>query len=289
MELDRGVLFVATGAGYRALARRAAEFVARVSPGLPIDLWTDEATEPGVFSSVRVIADPWFRSRIDAMAETRFERTLHLDADVLAVADIADIFEVLDRFDIALAHDQARNGPAANAVWRRPLPNAFPQFNGGVIAYRRTPEVLAFLRLWSATMRETGLKKDQPALRELLWESNLRIATLPPEYNLMDLTSVRHWDRFRTAPRLIHHYRFHKHFTGRRREVASIPDLLGPMAAARLPMILAADRPLAAREGREARQPRLADRAWATVQGLARVPRWLLSRLAFLLGARPRR
>lgn len=105
----------------------------------------------------------------------------------------------------------------------------------------------------------------------------------------MDLTSVRHWDRFRTAPRLIHHYRFHKHFTGRRREVASIPDLLGPMAAARLPMILAADRPLAAREGREARQPRLADRAWATVQGLARVPRWLLSRLAFLLGARPRR
>ena len=81
----------------------------------------------------------WFRSRIDAMARTRFERTLHLDADVLAVADLRDVFEVLDRFDIALAHDQRRNSPAANATWRRPLPNAFPQFNGGVIAYRRTP------------------------------------------------------------------------------------------------------------------------------------------------------
>ena len=126
--------------------RRAAESVARVSPGLPIDLATDEPVEPGVFAAVTVLDDPWFRSRIDAMAATRFERTLHLDADVLAVADLRDVFEVLDRFDVALAHDQARNSPAANAVWRRPLPAAFPQFNGGVIAYRRTPEVLDFLR-----------------------------------------------------------------------------------------------------------------------------------------------
>ena len=140
-----GVLFVATGAGYRQLAARAAASVARVSPGLPIDLATDEPVEPGDFATVTLLDDPWFRSRIDAMAATRFERTLHLDADVLAVADLRDVFEVLDRFDIALAHDQARNSPAANAVWRRPLPAAFPQFNGGVIAYRRTPEVLGFL------------------------------------------------------------------------------------------------------------------------------------------------
>ena len=239
-----GVLFVATGAGYRQLAARAAASVARVSPGLPIDLATDEPVEPGDFATVTLLDDPWFRSRIDAMAATRFERTLHLDADVLAVADLRDVFEVLDRFDIALAHDQARNSPAANAVWRRPLPAAFPQFNGGVIAYRRTPEVLGFLGRWAEAMRAPGMRKDQPSLRELLWESDLRIATLPPEYNLLDLGAVRRWDRFRPAPRLIHHYRFHKHFTGRRREVASVEDLLGPMTAARLPMMLAADRGL---------------------------------------------
>ena len=166
-----GVLFVATGAGYRQLAARAAASVARVSPGLPIDLATDEPVEPGDFATVTLLDDPWFRSRIDAMAATRFERTLHLDADVLAVADLRDVFEVLDRFDIALAHDQARNSPAANAVWRRPLPAAFPQFNGGVIAYRRTPEVLGFLRRWAEAMRAPGMRKDQPSLRELLWES----------------------------------------------------------------------------------------------------------------------
>jgi len=278
-----GVLFVATGAGYRHLAGRAADSIRRASPDLPIDLHTDVAIEPGPFDRVEVIADPWFRSRIDAMGRTRFERTLHLDADVFAVADIRDVFRLLDRFDIALAHDQARNSPAANAVWREALPAAFPQFNGGVIAYRRTPEVLAFLRLWADTLRETGMKKDQPALRELLWLSDLRIATLPPEYNLLDLGAVRRWDRFRPAPRLIHHYRFHKHFTGRRREVATVEDLLGPMTAARLPMILAADRGLAGMAGREPRAPTPAARAAAFARGLAGLPRWAAARIAFAL------
>jgi hypothetical protein len=282
--LRDGVLFVATGAGYRALARRAAESVARASPGLPIDLHTDEAVDPGVFASVTVIDNPWHRSRIDAMAATRFERTLHLDADVLALADLRDAFDVLDRFDVALAHDQARNSPAANAVWRKPLPPAFPQFNGGVIAYRRTPQVLAFLRLWAETLRETGMRKDQPSLRELLWDSDLRIATLPPEYNLLDLGSVRRWDRFRPAPRLVHHYRFHKHFTGRRREVATVEDLLGPMTAARLPMILAADRGLARLAGREPREPTLSDRAAAFAAGLAGLLPWAWARVRFALG-----
>lgn len=278
-----GVLFVATGVGYRGLARRAAESVARVCPGLPIDLHTDEPVEAGVFDQVTVIADPWFRSRIDAMAATRFERTLHLDADVLALADFRDVFTLLDRFDVALAHDQARNSEAAHAGFRRPLPPAFPQFNGGVIAYRRVPAVLDFLGAWAAALRESGMRKDQPALRELLWESELRIATLPPEYNLMDLGAIRRWDRFRPAPRLIHHYRFHKHFTGKRREVASVEDLVGPMTAARLPMMLAADRGLAAMAGRTPRPPTAADRTAAFAAGLAALPGWAARRTGFAL------
>ncbi|HRO11160.1 putative nucleotide-diphospho-sugar transferase [Amaricoccus sp.] len=278
-----GVLFVATGAGYRELAARAAASVARVSPGLPIDLFTDAPFADPAFAEVHLLEKVWFRSRIDAMARTRFERTLHLDADVLAVADLRDVFELLDRFDVALAHDQRRNSPAANAVWRRPLPGAFPQFNGGVIAYRRTPEVLAFLAAWAEALRASGLKRDQPVLRELLWESDLRIATLPPEYNLLDKGAVARWDRFQTAPRLVHHYRFHKHFTGGRREVATLGDLLGPMAAARLPMILAADRPLAALHGAEARMPTLADRAGAFLRGLAGLPGHLARIAAFPL------
>jgi hypothetical protein len=270
--LRDGVLFVATGAGYRALAARAAASVASTSPGLPIDLFTDAPFADAAFAEVHLLENVWFRSRIDAMARTRFERTLHLDADVLAVADLRDVFQVLDRFDIALAHDQRLNSPAANATWRRPLPNAFPQFNGGVIAYRRTPEVMAFLAAWAEALRTSRLKRDQPVLRELLWESDLRIATLPPEYNLLDKSRITRWERFQTAPRLVHHYRFHKHFTAARREVATLSDLVGPMAAARLPMILAADCPLAALHGTLPRAPTWRDRTAALLRGLAALP-----------------
>jgi Nucleotide-diphospho-sugar transferase len=270
--LRDGVLFVATGAGYRTLAARAAASVAGVCPGLAIDLFTDAPFEAPAFAHVHLLEEVWFRSRIDAMTRTRFERTLHLDADVLALADLRDVFDVLDRFDIALAHDQRRNSPAANAVWRRELPNAFPQFNGGVIAYRNSPEVLAFLAAWTDALRTSGLKRDQPVLRELLWESDLRIATLPPEYNLLDKGEIARWDRFQTAPRLLHHYRFHKHFTGRRREVATLADLVGPMAAARLPLILAADRPLARLHGTEPRLPTVGERLAAFARGVAGLP-----------------
>jgi hypothetical protein len=251
---SEGVLFVATGEGYRGLARRAAESVRRHCPGLAIDLFTDAPEASGAFDRVVVLDEVWFRSRIDAMARTRFERTLHLDADLLVIADIRDVFEVLERFDVALAHDQARNSRSANTFWRRELPNAFPQFNGGVIAYRRTEPVLGFLRDWAEAMRASGLARDQPVLRELLWLSELRIATLPPEYNLLDYREVAAWGRLHTAPRILHHYKLHKHFTGRRMEVTSVTDLVGPRVAARLPVLIDGDIPLARMAGRSPRK-----------------------------------
>lgn len=276
---SQGVLFAATGAGYRGLARRAAESVKRHAPDLAVDLFTDEPVEAGVFDRVVTLDNPWFRSRIDAMARTRFERTLHLDADVLAVADVRDVFDVLDRFDVALAHDQLRNSPSATTFWRRPLPNAFPQFNGGVIAYRRAPPVLAFLREWAEVMRTSGLKRDQPALRELLWLSDLRIATLPEEYNLLDFREIASWSAGKAAPRILHHYDLHKHFTGRRREIADVSDLVGPMIAARLPLLIEADASLARLAGRAPRKPSRLDWVRAWLAGAAGAPRHFTRRV----------
>ena len=42
------------------------------------------------------------------MAETRFERTLFLDADTRVMAPLGDLFDVLKRFDCAMAHDVRR-------------------------------------------------------------------------------------------------------------------------------------------------------------------------------------
>jgi hypothetical protein len=274
-----GVVLVATGAEkYIALAARAAASVKRACPGLAVDLFTDRARDLPVFDRVHLLADPWFRSKIDGLLDSRFERTLYMDADMLAVADFRDVFEVLDRFDIALAQDWYRNSPLHHTFWRTPLPTAFPMFNGGLIAVRRNPVTTAFLEAWRAAVKSTDTGRDQISLRELLWESDLRIATLPEEYNLLWISGVRSWTTNWAAPRIIHSPSFHRDYDRYARAEDPAAERLGLIAAAKLPMLLAADRGLARLRG-GAPQPIPPDsRAWLG-RALAGLPRRLGGRL----------
>jgi hypothetical protein len=206
----RGVILAATGSAYRAMARNAAEGVKRHCSNLPIHLYADAEDPAPCFDRVRLLADPWRRSKIDAMLDAPFDRNLYLDADVFVVADVSDLFQLLDRFDIALAHDQERNGPHGRAIWRRPFPASFPQFNSGVIVFRRCDAVLSLMGAWREAVRGDALPRDQAALRELLWDSDLRIATLPPEFNLLETASVFQMRDASMAPRIVHHYAIHR-------------------------------------------------------------------------------
>jgi hypothetical protein len=141
---------------------------------------------------------------------TRFERTLYVDTDVCFVADVRDVFEVLDRFDIALAHAHTRNREVTTATWRTPLPAAFPQFNGGVILYKMNDGVGAFLNAWKNAYQTAGFAKDQVTLRELLWESNLQICTLPPEYNIRYRKYLWIWRKNEAQPKILHFAAFHR-------------------------------------------------------------------------------
>jgi hypothetical protein len=244
----------AVGPRYLAMARTAAAGLRRHSPDIPVHLFTDRDSCEGPFDRVVRLTDPWHRSKIDAMLAAPFERVLFLDADVFVTADVSDVFDLLDRFDIALAHDQERNGHHAAAVWRRSFPACFPQFNSGVIAFRRTPEVLALLAAWRDAVRDHEMARDQPALRELLWESDLRIATLPPEYNLMDLSGVLIMKTSTLAPRIIHHYRIHRSSGP---VPVSVEDMLGRATAVAIRGMVADDRYLTAKRVARSRNKRL--------------------------------
>ena len=108
----------------------------------------------------------------------------------------APLFALLDAFDIALAHSPTR------AIYEiEGVPDSFPEFNAGVILYRRSAGVKAAFRDWAnqfarfQEQRDRGeicwlqpegkriYMHDQGALRAALYRSRLRIATLPPEYN----------------------------------------------------------------------------------------------------------
>src|SRR4051795_12743701 len=186
-----GVLFVATGSKYIDAGIRAAHTVREHCPDLPVHLFADWRAQGydfehdlGPFTSIGDIEQPHRRSKVDYMQHTPFERTLYLDTDTAVRTDITEMFQLLDRFDIALAHEHIRSKPVRTQMWRTSLPMSFPQFNSGVFMYRRSPSVISFIDEWRDAYKSAGLKHDQITLRELLWLSDLRIATLPPEYNV---------------------------------------------------------------------------------------------------------
>lgn len=211
----RGILYVTTGEKFIRGAMRSAKTVHRYCPDLPIHLFADWKSydfpfdqSPFPFNSVGIVNSPHPRSKVDYLQHTPFDQTLYLDSDTALNADITGLFGLLERFDIALGHAHRRNNLVRLAKWRLEIPRAFPQYNGGVILFRKTPAVMDFLKDWKRCYHEADLQFDQTTLRELLWLSDLRIATLPPEYNVHFLKYHLLWSKTEAKTKIFHHKAF---------------------------------------------------------------------------------
>jgi len=214
--MDRGVIYVASGPDYRALAEASARSLRQVEPDLSVDLFTDEpaAVAADLFDAVHAIADPHPRSKLDCLGRTRFERTLYLDADTLVLAPLGDLFDVLERFDLAVAHDVRRATELIRESQGSATPYAFPQLNGGVVLYRRSARMLDFLAEWARRFADSGGTRDQPVLKSMLWESDLRFWVLPPEFNLRRVTMLDAWEPGDALPTILHSHRLMDHIRG---------------------------------------------------------------------------
>ncbi len=180
-----GVLYVATGTRHLVEAVRSAQSLRKHMPHIPIILYTDQVNVTfRTFTEIRKIERPLhsFGDKILPLKETPFERTLFLDTDTYICAPIQDLFDVLDRFDLAASHAPYR--PARPSV----IPDCFCELNSGVIAYRMRPETVRFFDKWfqlyQAFVEATGMTEDQPVFRRALYESSIGVYILPPEYNL---------------------------------------------------------------------------------------------------------
>jgi len=204
-----GVVFIASGAFHAAAAAAAAKSIRATNPWLAIDLFTDVETKSELFDRVVKIANGHLRSKVDYLAASRFERTLYLDSDTRVVEDLLPLFALLDRFDLALAHSHQRRGARQNIFWRQPLPEAFPQINGGIILYRQNREVQECMESWKRAYHEAGFKWDQITLRELIWNSDLRFYVLPPEYNVRYAKYLEVWSKDEATPKILHFAEFY--------------------------------------------------------------------------------
>lgn len=218
-----GVLYIVTGKPYIEAAVRSAQSVRRHSPSLKIDIFTDQHPEEnGLFDRVTIIPDPHRRSKVDWISHSRFERSLFLDSDTLVVSDISGMFDLLDNFDIAVAHAHARNQEKEKHIWKHQVPDVFPELNSGVLLFNNSMEARSLLERWAKAFHESGFWKDQITFRELLWSSECRFFILPPEYNLRYKRYLSFWPEREATPKILHHSEFNEFgIDGRPRSVVS--------------------------------------------------------------------
>lgn len=208
--VSRGVVYVATGAPHVAAARASAASVRRSNPGLAIAIFSDDPAPGPEFDIVLGVREAHARAKVDLLGETPFAETLYLDTDTRVLSDLADLFRLLERFDLAAA--QVRRGHLASYLreYRHAVPAAFPQLNTGVLLFRMRPEVADLFAAWRDAYHAAGFGADQVTFRDTVWGSAARITVLPAQYNLRRHTWLDHWFGHRRArPVILHTNRFH--------------------------------------------------------------------------------
>lgn len=185
VKAERGIVYIATGSEFVREAARSAETARDAMPDVNVCLITDKSVSNSVFDAVIRVSDPehGFVDQIKYMQYSPYERTLFLDTDIYVYEDVSELFTLLDRFDIAAAHDHDRQS------WElKDVPESFPEYNSGVVVFRNNDTLKQFTERWAEhywQMANSPEAQNQPSFRRTLYESELRLATLPTEYNCM--------------------------------------------------------------------------------------------------------
>ena len=168
-------------------------------PTIHVTLYSDLACDLTCFDEVIQVERPEFIyvERILCLQGCPYEYNLYLDADTFVCADIRELFTLLQNFDFAAAH-----APHRQAYPVLTVPDSFPEYNCGVMLFKKSTQIKDFFDSWLYIYQRDlartipnpmGLDPlkpeqrfrfhDQTAMREALYHSQLRIATLTPEYN----------------------------------------------------------------------------------------------------------
>ncbi len=206
IDLKRGIVYGASKLAYFEETIISAHSVKQQMPYIPIELFIHPTTHEQVkdlldlsqyFDFVNLMdgESHWRTPKFTALRTTRFEQVIYLDGDTFVTDSVMELFEILDQFDLAIAHSPQRIHSLSIKLqvddFLGKIPLAFPEYNGGILVFKRTEKVDAFLEKWMTTFeqcwKETNYPMDQASFRYCLYHADLRIATLTPEYNFRAL------------------------------------------------------------------------------------------------------
>ena len=156
-------------------------------PDLPVHLITPDY--PDILKDVREYVDaytyiepvsykraePWWR-KFEELLKLEYDQMMFLDSDTYIVEPFHELFDLLDHFDFVstLEHHYTTSSY---------LPECFPQLNLGMFLWNNVDEIRT---LFEKTIELTKKNKkgcDQPYFRIALYDSKVRYAVVPWEWN----------------------------------------------------------------------------------------------------------
>lgn len=158
---------------------------------LPITLFTDKDPKIKGIDNVIIINVDSERIKQKYLYSSPYDNTLYMDCDTAVVGPIEEFFSLMERFDLAATHDVMRKDFKKSAKYPdyANIPDGFSEFGGGVILFRKSPEVEMFFEVWRKNFNKwyelTKEVRDQPSFRVSIWQCvDLKFYVLPPEFNM---------------------------------------------------------------------------------------------------------
>jgi hypothetical protein len=187
---DCAAVWIAGRHDYAVMAQGSAASVKKQMPDLRCILVTDQSGdwrgfEQTVHVRLEYDQDWWYRDSVnwcvkalETLPQTRF---VFLDTDTYTAEPWWGIFDLLGRFDIAAAHAVTRH---TTKTWVE-IPDAFPEFEVGVLGIHKNERTLKLFRLWKELFDSYYTvygNNDQGPFREAVWRlPEIKVATLTVE------------------------------------------------------------------------------------------------------------
>lgn len=209
-KTSKGVVFVATGDSCRKEVLSAIHFMQKFNSNIKMTLFTDDINffNDSVcdLDSIICIDNPSFSfiDKIFGFINAPYDKNIFMDSDTGVVDDISDLFDLLDRVDIAAAHAGTRDGKKMITSNNKTIPSSFPELNTGIVCFKKNNmtknEFLKWKQIYIANPSHIN---DQPSFREMLFFSDLSFSILPPEFNfLASLSSLSGKVRIFHSPKI---------------------------------------------------------------------------------------
>ncbi len=199
-----GIYCVAFGKPSRNMAKKLIPSVKKHMPDVSVCLVSDQPLGAGEACFVerpdRDVGGRIAKIEMYAHAPEGWRYVLYLDADTEIVADVSVLFRFLaDGWELVICKNPGKyhslammgrpdNQAETNFTFEALRGRDLLQLNGGVLAFRRCPNVERFFDLWLEEWNRYG-GRDQAALHRALWRQPLKTYVLGNEWN-----TVVHYD-----------------------------------------------------------------------------------------------